>query len=376
MTAPSEASEVLIAAQLDAAHPWPSPVPHPDAEAEIEASYYREHDKAAAARSELEQRLRSGKERMIHVPDDDPGRLTALEDLLGLVAAEQNARAADPDRHRWEADFEEVEARIRGIDRTEQRLAGLPAGQNPRLVTGPLRTRLSHWLVEARGFTLTGLQREALGDLDQDATVADAKTLLAGEGFEAEPLFEGDLLPGIPLVLMWHRGGMLAEILPDRWNPAVSDGPAERRFGKIRVYYAAALLDPGLGAAGIGFGNTTCDHGEDGRGPTRFFGRLCYAARYTGSLRAQLAALRTFADLITPWPQPLAGAWLGGEPDHHLVLGTRVGSGFSEAEHDQVLAAYQDASRRLAAGLPADVRALLGPIVRPEPDMPGLDLGE
>ena len=57
MSKDEDEREARIAAQVEAAYPWPE-APHPDADADHEALYFAAVDRVDAARRELEERLR------------------------------------------------------------------------------------------------------------------------------------------------------------------------------------------------------------------------------------------------------------------------------------------------------------------------------
>jgi len=224
------------------------------------------------------------------------------------ITSGSGARRAvpDPDAPEWDS--------VRGWD-------GRPVGPpSNHLVHGPRRQELRDWLGTVTNWTIWPPELTALGDPKPQARLSEVYAWMAQHGFEK--LWDGELLPGVPLALMLHPSeGMLAQLgLSPSAEAEADDDP---RVTNINIRVVVEPVDPELlaysGQVERG-GLTETDSTETG---WILYGSVIHSVRYGersqsygGSLQVALAGLRAFSKPVVPWPVGVdpVGCWLGGEP--------------------------------------------------------------
>ncbi|NNH73716.1 hypothetical protein HLB23_28335 [Nocardia uniformis] len=178
----------------------------------------------------------------------------------------------------------------------------IPAGRH--LIDGPQRYSLLAWLGTVADWRMNPDELSLYGELPRRADIADAAEWLHDEGFAT--VWRGDLA-GKNMALLVHPAGMLAEVVPQ--------GRGSTELWAIHIWWMAEPVDTfACYMAGVGplrpCADTTSGWISGGRTDFQPGGS-------TGALRVQLAALRSFATLVTPWPHDYRHihlSWLGGEP--------------------------------------------------------------
>uniref|UniRef100_UPI003F4942EF hypothetical protein n=1 Tax=Amycolatopsis sp. CA-096443 TaxID=3239919 RepID=UPI003F4942EF len=224
-----------------------------------------------------------------------------------------------------------------------------PGPQWQQVVTGEDREALLDWLPLVCSYWAADGELAEMGDVVSDATEAQARDLLAREGFEH--VHDAELAEEHRVRLFLHRrDGLLAEIYASRWS-----GGWEAETVTVRG--CVEVLDDDLLACGP---HRWLEIGPDPR-QTRYAAINAYLhlGRPQRSLRVQLAVLRAAARPALPWPHPGIDSWLGPSS-------LSESADFSPEATRASEAASKTASRLALAGMPQHVHDLLGPtLIRP-----------